>query len=405
MIRPLARAVVVAIATLLAASPRISAAAEKSGTELGIVPLAGGDSDNGIGVGALSSLALLDPAVKPYRWKVEMAGFITFKLQDGAVIVPYIDASVLISIPHFLSDGLRLDIRPSFTRETTQSFSGLGNDSPAPNRDLPGRDEYARIHPTLSARLRVALFGDFSWELGTSYTENWFTIDPDSTLAVQMRDGTPTQRDLLGTAEQHGVLLIENSIIYDSRSSEVSTYRGSFHQLKLRISPPLGGHLPYAYAQINLTSRAYWVIAGPLLRVDVRGVLDLQLGDVPFYELARYEDTFAFGGGNGVRGVPGQRYYGRVKAFANIELRSRIFQFKIGEKDYAIGTVAFFDFGRLWAELASNPDLDGSGLGLKYGVGGGLRLQQGETFVVRADVAWSPDAHPIGLYVQAGQAF
>jgi hypothetical protein len=35
----------------------------------------------------------------------------------------------------------------------------------------------------------------------------------------------------------------------------------------------------------------------------------------------------------------------------------------------------------------------------------GLRLQQGQAFVVRADLALSPDARPLGAYVTAGQLF
>jgi len=64
------------------------------------------------------------------------------------------------------------------------------------------------------------------------------------------------------------------------------------------------------------------------------------------------------------------------------------------------------DVGRAWTELGrSHPELDGTGWGLKYGLGGGLRLTQGKTFVVRGDLAWSPDARPIGGYVNAGQMF
>jgi hypothetical protein len=52
-----------------------------------------------------------------------------------------------------------------------------------------------------------------------------------------------------------------------------------------------------------------------------------------------------------------------------------------------------------------HPELDGRGPGLKYGVGGGVRLTSGTAFVLRADLAWSPDATPIGAYVTAGEMF
>jgi hypothetical protein len=34
-----------------------------------------------------------------------------------------------------------------------------------------------------------------------------------------------------------------------------------------------------------------------------------------------------------------------------------------------------------------------------------LRLRKGETFVLRADVAWSADARPLGFYFLAGHLF
>jgi len=106
-----------------------------------------------------------------------------------------------------------------------------------------------------------------------------------------------------------------------------------------------------------------------------------------------------------VRGIPGQRYYGKVKLFSNVELRSHLLDFSWWGKPYILSGALFADFGRLWSELGSHPELDGSGIGLKYGLGGGARIQQGKTFVVRVDVAWSPDSRPIGAYLTAGQSF
>jgi len=75
-------------------------------------------------------------------------------------------------------------------------------------------------------------------------------------------------------------------------------------------------------------------------------------------------------------------------------------------KALVLGLAAFLDGGRSWTELGrAHPELDGTGLGLKYGVGGGLRLQEGRTFLLRLDLAWSPDARPLGAYFAAGQIF
>jgi len=138
----------------------------------------------------------------------------------------------------------------------------------------------------------------------------------------------------------------------------------------------------------------------------VRGVFDMQFGDVPFYELGRYEDTSAIGGGMAIRGVPSYRYYGKVKAFGNVELRTKLTRFDLWGRKMKLGMASFVDAGRLWSGMDNpRPALDGTGLGVHYGLGGGLRLQQGQTFVVRADVAWSPDARPVGAYVMADEIF
>jgi hypothetical protein len=163
--------------------------------------------------------------------------------------------------------------------------------------------------------------------------------------------------------------------------------------------------MPYRYGQLNATARYYATPIRRWLTVAARIVGDALFGHPPFYELARYEDTPALGGVRGVRGVPGQRYYGKIKLFGNLETRTELASFFLFGLPCALSSVLFLDVGRLWSGWERDPQLDGDGLGLKYGVGGGLRLQQGTAFVVRADVAWSPDAHPVGIYVTAGQIF
>jgi hemolysin activation/secretion protein len=154
-----------------------------------------------------------------------------------------------------------------------------------------------------------------------------------------------------------------------------------------------------------LNLRGFVPLSRPRLTLALRAVGDWMFGNAPFYELARFDDTFAIGGTTGVRGVPAQRYYGKLKAFANVEVRAELFTFRAFGKPVAFALVPFFDAGRLWADSTPQPELDGRGVGLKYGTGGGVRLQSGAAFVIRADVAWSPDATPISGYFSAGQMF
>ena len=390
------------------AEPPAAPPATKAGREFGILPLVGGSTDVGIGVGELSKLAALSPDYAPYRWALESAAFISFKPGTDVgktLVIPYQDYYLQWTAPHLLNRRLRAEARISFTRETTQRFYGLGNASPAPPDDVPGRDFYGRTHPMLWARARYRFWDRLHAGFGSYYTQNWMDVPAQTTLAQQMMTGPPEVRSLLGQASNHGVLLLEALVLYDSRDSETAPESGQFHQVKLRLSPAIADAVPYSYQQVNLSSRVLKAVIPDRLVLAARIVADLQFGDPPFYELARYDDTYALGGSSGVRGVPGQRYYGKVKVFGNWEARSQLFQFKLWKKQLTLGTAVFFDAGRVWADLTSHPELDGRGWGLKYGVGGGLRLQEGKTFVVRADLAWSPDARPIGGYLDAGHTF
>jgi hemolysin activation/secretion protein len=180
---------------------------------------------------------------------------------------------------------------------------------------------------------------------------------------------------------------------------------GSFDTLDLKLSPGGTPEFPFRYGEATVNLRAFVPLWKPRLTLAARAVGDWMFGNIPFYELARFDDTYAIGGVSGVRGVPAQRYSGKLKAFANVELRVEIVSFRALGKRMVFGVVPFFDAGRVWADFGYHPELDGRGVGLKYGYGGGLRLQSGSSFVLRADVAGSPDANPVSGYFMAGQMF
>ncbi len=387
-------------------SSSAASAAQRDREEFNIVPVVGGTSDVGVGGGAFANLAHLRPGFDPYVWNIDMAAFITFKVSSDGWKIPYQDIYALFTIPRFAGTVARLELRPSYTWESTLGYYGLGNASPARSDGAPdSRSWYGRLHPAFAAHLRWPLADHAGALVGLRYTQNWLQIDDASKLAQDIRSGSPEVKDLIGPTGPHGVALFIYGLQWDDRDSEVSSHRGSFTEAQVKLSPGGTSEFPYRYAQASLVARAFVPICGRRVTLALRAVGDVLVGDPPFYELARFDDTYALGGENGVRGVPGQRYYGKVKVFGNAEVRSEILTFRALGKPLVLGTVAFFDSGRVWADTSARPELDGVGLGLKYGVGGGLRLQSGETFVLRADVAWSPDARPIGGYLGSSQTF
>jgi outer membrane protein assembly factor BamA len=376
--------------------------------EFNVVPVAGGTTDIGIGGGYFSGLAHLRPGYEPYEWNIESAAFLTFAGgEGGGVVLPYQDFYLKLTVPRFFGSSIRFEIRPSYSWETKLNYFGLGNAAPAtlPPGAPHGYFTYGRLHPQLDIDLRWRIRDHLVGRAGVRYTQNWLQVADDSRLAQDLRTGSDEVRGLLGSTSSHAVVAFNYGIQWDDRDNDVSAHRGTFDSLDVKLSPGGSTLFPYRYGEGTATARIYIPLWKPRITLAARAVADVLYGDVPFYELARFEDTYAIGGLNGVRGVPGQRYYGKLKALGNVEVRTEIVSFHALGKPLLFGIVGFLDGGRVWADTSLRPELDGRRVGLKYGVGGGLRLQSGSAFVIRADVAWSPDATPFGAYVAVGQMF
>src|SRR5664279_1938185 len=96
--------------TAFAESAGGAGAAEKH--ELNFFPIVGGDSDVGFGLGQVSDIASLGATEGTFRWRIEDAAFVTFKVRDGSVIVPFLDIYALLTVPSFGPGGrFRLELR------------------------------------------------------------------------------------------------------------------------------------------------------------------------------------------------------------------------------------------------------------------------------------------------------
>ncbi|HVU03268.1 MAG TPA: BamA/TamA family outer membrane protein [Polyangiaceae bacterium] len=402
----------VVLGLLAGSTSGLAPAAEKSDgkdgrSEFTPAPLLGGSSDVGFGGGVIASFARLRDGAEPYLYRIELVTTTMVKSEGGHVKVPYQDDYVLVSVPNLLGRRLKLEARAAYTREATQKYYGLGNASALPpGRSLDDRYfEYDRTHPTVSLDGTLLVVKPVSLELWLAYTHNWLDV-PDGTLLAEDATSTnPAVRDRITTFSPHGFLTFSYGVEFDTRNDEVSPERGQFHSLRLDLSPGGTGGIPQRWGRVNAAFRGYVPLVHGETTLAVRFVADLLFGAPPFYELARYDSTGAFGGPNGVRGVPGQRYSGMVKLFGNVEVRQKLASFHFLDKDNVVQVAGFVDTGRLFAGYSAHPELDGTSLGLKLGLGGGLRLVAGTSFVLRGDVAWSPDARPMGGYVAAGQAF
>ncbi len=373
-----------------------------------IVPVVGGSTDVGVGGGFFAALTRDQKGRDPYVWNLEAAWFASLGSRNGAVDVPYNDGYAKLTVTRFLGGPMQLVLRPSFTDEGVLYYYGMGNASSAapPAGESSTYFQYARVHPSVAATLSFRLLDHLAGEAGVRYTASWLRVPADSRLADDERTGSAEVRRLIGpTAGLQSVVLFDYGLEFDTRDNETSPRRGTWDEVRLKLSPGGAGSFENKFGEVSTILRGYVPLLGRRAVLALRVVGDILFGDPPFVELPRFEDSYALGGSNGVRGIPGQRYYGRVKVFGNVEVRARFFDFHLFKKEMTLGGAAFFDGGRVWADLQPHPELDGTGVGLKYGVGAGLRLASGTAFVLRGDLAWSPDATPIGGYVSAGELF
>jgi outer membrane protein assembly factor BamA len=379
---------------------------EREKTETNFVPVVGGSTDLGFGGGYFAGIARVKKGVDPYLWNIDSSGLITFKYSSSkGFTVPYQDLYARLTIPRLFGAPLRLELRPSYTWESVDYF-GMGNASSVAGQNTSlDYFKYTRGHPQFDVDLRTKIVDHFIGRVGFRYIQNIIHVASDSKLAEDRRTASNEVKKLIGDTNSNAVVLLKYGLQWDTRDNETSSHRGSFDTLDVKLSPGGTTEFPYRYGETTLNLRGFMPLGTERVTLAVRAVGDWMFGDVPFYELARFDDTFAVGGTTGVRGVPAQRYYGKLKAFGNVELRLEAVKFHALGKPLMLGFVPFFDGGRVWADTTAHPELDGHGVGLKYGVGGGVRVQSGSSFVIRADLAWSPDATPVSGYFSAGQAF
>ncbi len=374
--------------------------------EVAVLPSGSYDSDMGVGLGILGSLAAYAPGHHPYKWKARLTGFLSIRGgPGGAPEVPLYAGYFQIDLPGLTAAGLRLNVR-AVLRQALADYYGLGNHTsdqiPPPAADGSGGPfepdryfQYRRTWAALKVGVRAPMLEHLSTYLELSYSYNFILAFAGSKLEHDARgDGGSYLAGALAGLTAHGVFASRLALVWDSRDIESAPESGMFHELTAHGAVGDDG---IAFAGVQAVLRFYQALGTRHLVVAARLVGDVVGGRQAFYDLP------LLGSYSTVRGVPWRRFHGKARVFGNVELRARFLPFELLEQHFELGAVAFFDAGRVWADLSPRPELDGSGAGVKMGMGGGLRLHWGTSFLVRADAAWSPDGH--GIYVGGGHLF
>jgi hypothetical protein len=372
-------------------------------------PLVAGNSDIGFEFGAVGTLTRFADGVVPYRWNADLVAALAVKSGPNGTEITQQSYQWNIDVPALANGLVRVNPQIQYYRTINQLYFGLGNASSpeAPPNAPPRYFQFDDRQARLRVLTRVALRAPVELMIGTQYRfedphpYSGDRLEQDAAAGV-VRGVTPLSLFTLAVG-----------FLFDSRDNEVFPRSGGFHHIGLRgtLGAPRAERV--GYGGVGAQAASYWPLFGPV-SLALRGVLDLQFGNVPVYDLytggAFFTDEM-IGGSSAVRGVPDGRYSGLIKVYGNAEVRALLLRMRILDQQFRLGGNLLFDAGRLWSDYTFRSPLDGTGLGVKWGAGGGAYLLWGQAALFRVEVAYSPDARsgnpglPLGIYVEDGVMF
>lgn len=399
--------------------------------EPGLLPVVNYDSNLGVGLGAIGVLARFEEGYEPYRFRLQGLFQINLAVDDaGDVEVPLHDDYVRLDMPGLLDDKLRLQAELFFNKLSTMPYYGIGPrtvDVQFSDQELE-ESLAARRYPYYDrailggrALLRFTLLKldapgeDPRLEVyeGTQVSYAWREVYRGSKLLRDIVDRREpgargdALRALLHTPESYPLVAQSVGLLFDDRDHEFAPSRGSFTEIGVRLSP--GAVERLSHTRVHVATRWFAPLYREYLVFAHRAALDLLAGDAPVDELSQVGvlQSEDLGGGTTIRGVPLRRFGGRVKLFGQAELRGSFPWFELLEQRLQVGVVAFVDAARVWADFHSTPSLDEDfdRPPFALGTGGGLRIRWADTFILRADGAYSPTEDTPGIYVDVGHAF
>jgi Omp85 superfamily domain len=381
-------------------------------------PLIGGDSDIGFEFGAVGTLSYFCCGTKPYAWNMDL--LLSASIKEGPTGAPEVAQQQYlwqIDMPGLFDDTTRLNPEVSYNHTVNYGYWGLGDASsagtPATNTN-PGRyhewiDSVAQVRPLarvhVTGPLYVEAMAQYLYVSPQSYDQSLLSSD-----ATASAGGTGPR--IYGTSNV-SLPSLALGFAWDSRDNEIFPHSGMLHEVGVRVEEGFPTSTQVHYVESGAILRGYVPLFGPFVLAG-RFIANFQVGNVPFFELFQagpFDLKEMPGGSAGIRGVPVGRYLGPIKVLGNVELRSMLVQFTVLKQHFSIGDTIFFDTGRVWSDYSFHSPLDGTGVGLKYGVGGGIYVLWGQAAMLRIEAGYSPDAVsenpslPLGIYVNDGVMF
>ncbi len=221
---------------------------------------------------------------------------------------------------------------------------------------------------------------------------------------------------------------IHGGVTYDTRDRLQNPTRGIHADMFLTYYAGLDKG--YNNLKFNASWRQYISVVPNRLTLAYRLGTQLNLaGDCPFYLNTYLNQLYmqrvvyeGLGGANSVRGIMRNRILAPGVAFANIDLRTHLFTFKVGKNQFYIGLNPFLDAGMVVQPYGDYGDEIQLDLNVPspyrddsrmyephFGAGCGLKLAMNDNFVLSIDWATALDKQDNGkfsnLYIKMGYMF
>lgn len=271
-----------------------------------------------------------------------------------------------------------------------------------------------------------------NWLAGLSYIDTKIaTVDIEKLNEGKKKSPLPQTDLLYDRYKQWGIippkqaaggniLLVKAGAVYDTRDNEANPLRGMWTE-GMFIAGTGVGKTKTQYFRLHTTHRHYVPLYRHRLTLAYRISYQTTIaGHTPYYMLPYSIDSYntedGIGSSKTVRGIMRNRIVGDGIAYANIELRSRVWETVLWKQNFYLGINAFFDAGMVtkkWTfdteqiPTSEREDLFYATERPHTSVGIGLRAALNNNFVVAIDYgqALHQQDGTSGLYIGLGYLF
>lgn len=372
----------------------------KTGWNFGPLPAVSYNSDLGFQYGALCDIFYFgDGSTYPtylHKFNVELSHY----TKGETIAHMFYDSKYLLP-------GLRVTAALSYMDSAMSPFYGFNGYASPLYQDLTKGSSYYYMDRSLLrgiADLQGDITDELTWMAGLTF---WNVKTGDvqldkykgeiSLYEQYLASGLINDNEVAGTH-----LELKGGLVYDTRDMEAAPTKGYCAEVVASLSPALFGDTE-AYGRVMATWRQFFPVVGDRLVLGYRLNWQQTFGNAPFYLqqmttplYLRQIKNEGLGGKNSIRGVYQSRILADGYAWANIEARVKLVNFRFINQNWYVAINPFVDMGIITKERKfdqmDNAVMQSLGIysgdsygGIHASAGMGLKLVMNHNFIISCE--------------------